>query len=70
MTASAPARLQRDWERLRRDLDRYRTATDAGLDALDDAIGWLDRNRRAGLARDLRRNREAILQALREDARR
>lgn len=65
MATSASMRLRGDVVRLKQDLDRYRAATEAGLDSLDEAIGWLDRDRRAGLARDLRRNRKRILRELR-----
>jgi hypothetical protein len=64
-TTSESMRLKGDVVRLQQQLDRYRAAAEAGLDSLDEAISWLDRNRRAGLARDLRRNRKRILQNLR-----
>jgi hypothetical protein len=57
---SAATELERDVRRLQRDLERYRLATEAALDTVDEAIAWLDRNRRADLARGLRRNRAAI----------
>jgi hypothetical protein len=59
-----PARTVRGLERevahLRREVERYRTATEAGLEGLDASVGWLGRNGRTGLARDLRRNVVAI----------
>jgi hypothetical protein len=60
----------RDLARLREELERYRAATEAGLDSLDAAIGHLERDHRTRLARELRRNRAAILRRLRADRRR
>jgi len=68
MTSSTTQRLERDLARLRHDLECYRAATEAGLDAVDEVIGWLDRNQRAGLARALRRNPKKILHDLRDNA--
>ena len=64
---SDPRDLEREVARLREELERYRLATDAGLETLDEVIGWLDRNRHVGLARDLRRNRKRILRDLRNE---
>ena len=66
--------LSRDYEgdiaRLEADLRRYQEATEAALDSLDWAIGYLERHRQTGLVRELHRNRTAILRALGEDRRR
>ena len=62
------AELERDLDRLREDLSRYRAASEAALGELDWVIGYLDRNRRAALAQELRRNRDSIVRALEEDA--
>jgi hypothetical protein len=56
--------------RLRADVRRYRAASEAALDQIDWVIGYLERDRRNALARDLRRNRAAIVRALRQDRRR
>jgi hypothetical protein len=70
MGASATLRrLDRDISRLRHEVERYRLATEAGLESLDAAIGWLDRSGRTGLARDLRRNRASIRRNLQRDTR-
>lgn len=68
MMTSAPRDLERDLERLQDELRRYRAATEAALDNLDEVIGWLERNRRTGLARALRRNCATILHGLGREA--
>jgi hypothetical protein len=68
MMMSTSRDLERDLERLQGELERYQAATEAALDSLDQVIGWLERNHRTGLARDLRRNRATMLRQLGRDA--
>ncbi|RNM12443.1 hypothetical protein [Nocardioides pocheonensis] len=65
---ASQAELERQLERLRDDSSRYQAASEAALAELAWVIDYLSRNRRAHLARQLRRNRASILRALGSDA--
>jgi len=67
MVAKRVAELEQELVRLGDDLDRYQAATHAALECLDAAIGHLERDRRTSLAREMRRNRAAIVDRLRDD---